>query len=155
MMEARLREIYNIPESNTLEIQIANELETEKFGLELSSCLEPGDIVAMIGDLGTGKTTLTKYIARGMGVTETISSPTFNIVKEYRSGRLPLFHFDTYRLANGDELLDIGADDYFFGNGVSIVEWADIVMDVIPEEAIVIQIDYGKNEGERIYRCTF
>lgn len=155
MMEAQVRAIFNLSDSNTVEISIANELETEKFGLELSSCLEPGDIIALIGDLGTGKTTLTKYIAKGLGVTETISSPTFNIVKEYRSGRLPLFHFDTYRLGSGDELLDIGADDYFFGNGVSVVEWADIVMDVLPEEAIVIEIEYGMNEGERIYRCTF
>lgn len=154
-MKETIARAFNLSDTNTTEIKIANELETEKFGLELSSCLEAGDIVALIGDLGTGKTTLTKYIAKGLGVTENISSPTFNIVKEYHSGRLPLYHFDTYRLSNGDELLDIGADDYFFGNGVSIVEWADIVMDVIPEEAILIEISYGENEGERIYRCTF
>lgn len=136
-------------------IKIKNEADTEKFGLELANELEPGDIVALIGDLGTGKTTLTKYIAKGLGVKENIDSPTFNIVKEYRSGRLPLFHFDVYRLSDGDELLDTAANEYFYENGVSIVEWADIVADVIPESAKVIMIDYGENQGERIYKCIF
>lgn len=109
----------------------------------------------MTGDLGTGKTTLTKYIAKGLGIEENINSPTFTIVKEHRSGRLPLFHFDAYRLGSGEELLDIGADEYFYDGGVSVVEWADLVMDVIPEDAILIEIRYGEREGERLCRCTF
>ncbi|ASS37757.1 tRNA (adenosine(37)-N6)-threonylcarbamoyltransferase complex ATPase subunit type 1 TsaE [Mogibacterium pumilum] len=136
-------------------IYINNEQDTEAFGMELASTLEPGDILALIGDLGTGKTTLTKYIAKGMGVTENIDSPTFNIVKEHKSGRLPLFHFDVYRLSSGDELLDIGADEYFYADGVCIIEWADIVADVIPEKAKVILIEYGDKQGERVYRCIF
>ena len=136
-------------------VYINNEQDTEAFGMELASTLEPGDIVALIGDLGTGKTTLTKYIAKGLGVTENIDSPTFNIVKEHKSGRLPLFHFDVYRLSSGDELLDIGADEYFYADGVCIIEWADIVADVVPDKAKVILIEYGDKQGERIYRCIF
>lgn len=136
-------------------VHIKNEQATEEFGLNLASELKPGDIVALIGALGTGKTALTKYIAKGLGVTENIDSPTFNIVKEYKSGRLPLFHFDVYRLSGGDDLLDIGADEYFYLNGVCVVEWADLVADVIPDKAKVIIIKYGENKGERIYRCIF
>ena len=136
-------------------IYINNEQDTEAFGMELASTLEPGDIVALIGDLGTGKTTLTKYIAKGLGVTENIDSPTFNIVKEHKSGRLPLFHFDVYRLSSGDELMDIGAEEYFYSNGVCIIEWADIAADIVPDNAKVILIEYGDKQGERIYRCIF
>lgn len=136
-------------------VHIKNEQATEEFGLNLASELKPGDIVALIGALGTGKTALTKYIAKGLGVTENIDSPTFNIVKEYKSGRLPLFHFDVYRLSGGDDLLDIGADEYFYSNGVCVVEWADLVADVIPDKAKVIIIKYGENQGERIYKCIF
>lgn len=136
-------------------VYIKNEHDTEEFGMKLASSLEPGDIVALIGDLGTGKTTLTKYIAKGLGVTENIDSPTFNIVKEHKSGIIPLFHFDVYRLSSGDELLDIGADEYFYSDGVCIIEWADIVADVVPEKAKVILIEYVEKQGERIYRCIF
>ena len=136
-------------------VYIKNEHDTEEFGMKLVSSLEPGDIVALIGDLGTGKTTLTKYIAKGLGVTENIDSPTFNIVKEHKSGIIPLFHFDVYRLSSGDELLDIGADEYFYSDGVCIIEWADIVADVVPEKAKVILIEYGEKQGERVYRCIF
>ena len=136
-------------------VYIKNEHDTEEFGMKLASSLEPGVIVALIGDLGTGKTTLTKYIAKGLGVTENIDSPTFNIVKEHKSGIIPLFHFDVYRLSSGDELLDIGADEYFYSDGVCIIEWADIVADVVPEKAKVILIEYGEKQGERVYRCIF
>ena len=130
--------------------------EMRELGLELAAALEPGDIIAMVGNLGTGKTTLSKYIAEGLGVTEALSSPTFNIVKEYRSGRLPLFHFDVYRLADSDEFIEIGGEEYFYEkNGVSIIEWADIVEDILPEDTKYIYIEYGADENERIYRCTF
>lgn len=132
------------------QIKINSETDTEAFGLELASMLEPGDVIALVGDLGTGKTSLTKYIAKGLGIKETISSPTFNIVKEYRNGRLPLFHFDVYRLHDGEELLDIGGDEYFDAGGVCVIEWADIVESVLPEDALVINIEYTDKEGERI-----
>lgn len=137
------------------EIFIRDERDAAEFGRNLGASLESGDVVAMIGDLGTGKTTLTKYIAEGLGIEETITSPTFTIVKEYNSGRLPLYHFDVYRLENGDQLWETGADDYLYGKGVSIVEWADIVEDALPIDRKTIYIEYGKNPGERIYRCEF
>jgi tRNA threonylcarbamoyladenosine biosynthesis protein TsaE len=139
--------------------QLSRKLNTEEdtraFGLEIAEALEPGDVVALIGDLGTGKTALTKYIAEGLGITEEINSPTFTIVKEYRSGRLPLYHFDVYRVVDPEVLFEIGAEEYFYAGGVSIVEWADMVAEILPEETICIFIEYGEKEGERIYQCTF
>ncbi len=130
-------------------IILNNEEDTARYGLELARRLEPGDVVALIGELGTGKTSLTKYIAEGLGVSEMLSSPTFNIVKEYRSGRLPLFHFDVYRLGDGEELLDIGGEEYFDAGGVCIIEWADIVMSVLPENTLIVELEYTDKEGER------
>ena len=95
------------------EVLIKNEEDTKVFGHRLAESLTENAVVALIGDLGTGKTTLTKYIAEGLGVAETITSPTFTIVCEYHSGRLPLYHFDVYRLENADDLFEIGAEEYF------------------------------------------
>lgn len=136
-------------------INIANEEVTYEFGRQLADKLQPGTVIAMVGDLGTGKTTLTKAIAKGLGVEETITSPTFTIVKEYDDGRMPLYHFDVYRIGDIDEMYELGYEEYFYGQGVSIVEWADLIEELIPDEAIRINIEYGANEGERIYRCTF
>lgn len=136
-------------------VNISSERETEKFGEELGNKVKAGDIVALIGDLGTGKTTLTKSIARGLGITETITSPTFNIVKEYRSGRLPLYHFDVYRITEPEEMFELGYEEYFYGDGVCVIEWADMVEEIIPEYAMKIRMRYGVTEGERIYECTF
>lgn len=137
------------------ELKMKDEEEVRAFGIDLGKRASGGQVIALEGDLGTGKTTLTKYIAEGLGVTETVSSPTFTIVKEYHSGRLPLYHFDVYRLCDPEELFDIGAEEYFEGNGLCVVEWADMVADQIPEDALHIRIRYGDKEGERIYRCTF
>ncbi len=137
------------------EIIIRSEADTKAFGYELAESLKPGTVLALIGNLGTGKTTLTKYIAEGLGVTEMLTSPTFTIVKEYYSGRLPLYHFDVYRLESAAQLFEIGAEEYFYGCGVSIVEWADQVAEILPDETLCIFIEYGENEGERIYQCTF
>ena len=129
--------------------RLNTEEDTRRLGLEIARACEPGDIIALIGDLGTGKTALTKYIAEGLGVTEDVISPTFTIVKEYRSGRLPLFHFDVYRLSSGEELLDIGAEDYLEGKGVSVIEWADIVADVLPEDALIVSLEYAEGGNAR------
>ena len=137
------------------EIRIRNEEDTKAFGRKLAEELEAGDILALIGDLGTGKTTLTKSVAAGLGVTEDIPSPTFNIVNEYHSGRLPLYHFDVYRLESGADLFEIGGEEYFDAGGVCIIEWADLVAEVLPDDTKVIFLEYGAQEGERIYRCTF
>jgi len=128
---------------------IESEEETRSLGLEIARSCEAGDVVALTGDLGTGKTALTKYIAEGLGVKENVSSPTFTIVKEYKSGRLPLYHFDVYRLADGEEFLDIGAEEYLDGDGLCVIEWADIVADVLPEETVMIHISYAGTEGGR------
>ena len=127
---------------------IRSEAETRALGLTIAEAAEPGDIVALIGNLGTGKTALTKYIAEGLGVKEEVISPTFTIVKEYRSGRIPLYHFDVYRLSGGEELLDTGAEDYLEDSGLSVIEWADIVADVLPEDALLIMLEYAE-EGAR------
>lgn len=130
---------------------IKNELDTKEFGKELAQKLKPGDVVALIGDLGTGKTTLTKSIAEGLGITEMITSPTFTIVQEYTEGRIPLYHFDVYRLCDLEEMYELGYEEYFFGQGVCVVEWADQIMEIIPEDAVIIRITYGAEDEERIY----
>ena len=130
-------------------VKLNSEADTRMLGLEIADALEPGDVVALIGDLGTGKTALTKYIAEGLGVKEEISSPTFTIIKEYKSGRIPLYHFDVYRLGSGEELLDIGAEDMLEGDGACVIEWADIVADVLPEDSLVVSLGYGTDENER------
>ena len=133
-----------------------NEQEAIEYGMRLGREAKPGQLIALTGDLGAGKTTLTKAIARGLGVEEVITSPTFTIVKEYRSGRLPLFHFDVYRIGDVDEMYELGYEEYFFGDGLCVVEWADLIEEIIPEEAMRIDIAYGQEEEERIYTiCTF
>ncbi|MBQ3465689.1 MAG: tRNA (adenosine(37)-N6)-threonylcarbamoyltransferase complex ATPase subunit type 1 TsaE [Firmicutes bacterium] len=133
-------------------LHIASEKETEKLGEAMGRVAVPGTVIALIGDLGTGKTTLTKSIARGLGVTETVTSPTFNIIREYRSGRIPLFHFDVYRIADPDEMYELGYEEYFYGDGVCVVEWADLIEELLPEDAVIIRIDRGAGEEEREYR---
>ena len=130
-------------------IKLNSEEDTRSLGLEIADALEPGDVVALTGDLGTGKTALTKYIAEGLGVREEISSPTFTIIKEYKSGRLPLYHFDVYRLGSGDELLDTGAEELLDGDGACVIEWADIVADVLPADSLIVSLNYGDSENER------
>lgn len=138
------------------EILIKNENETRDFAVKLAEELGAGDVLALIGDLGTGKTALTKYIAQGLGIRDSIVSPTFTIVREYTGGRLPLYHFDVYRLADSEEMFNIGAEEYFYDKGgVCVIEWADIVEDILPADTRYIYIEYGASEGERIYRCTF
>lgn len=130
-------------------VNISSERELKEYAKELASELKAGDVIALEGNLGTGKTTLTKYIAKALEVEETITSPTFNIVKEYRSGKLPLFHFDVYRIVDPEEMYEIGYEEYFYGDGVSVVEWADMIEELIPENAIKIKIEYGDDENSR------
>ena len=138
-----------------IEYVIRGERETEEFGRALAEKLEAGDVLALIGDLGTGKTTLTKSIAKGLGIEEMITSPTFTIVSEYFSGRLPLFHFDVYRLSGEDEAFEAGLEEYFDRGGICVIEWADIIEGLLPENTKYIFLVYGKAEGERVYKCSF
>lgn len=132
-----------------------NEEDTRDFGLDLGRSLQKGDVVALIGDLGTGKTALTKYIAQGLGIRDIITSPTFTIVQEYREGRLPLYHFDVYRIGEPEEMYELGYEEYFYGDGVCVIEWADRIEELLPEGTKTIRIEYGENQEERIYQCTF
>ena len=118
--------------------------ETEALGERLATRLTGGEVIAYTGDLGAGKTAFTRGLARGLGITDRVTSPTFTIVNEYEGGRLPLFHFDMYRLGSSDELYDIGWEDYLARGGVCAVEWSEIVSDAL-EENELIRVDI-KNE---------
>lgn len=123
--------------------------ETEEFGEKLGSILKPGDIISLTGDLGAGKTTLTKSIGKGLGVEDYITSPTFTLINEYK-GRLNLYHFDVYRLEGPIDLYDLGFEEYIYSNGVSIIEWGDKIEEILPEERINIQIEKSVELDERI-----
>ena len=114
--------------------------ETQALGQRLAKRLLPGDVIAYFGDLGSGKTALTRGIAQGLGVTDLVTSPTYTIVNEYLTGRIPLFHFDMYRLGSSDELFDIGWEDYLARGGVCAVEWSENVEDAL-RDAIHITIE--------------
>ena len=114
--------------------------ETERLGKALAQVLRPGTVLAYTGDLGAGKTAFTRGIARGLGIREPVTSPTYTIVNEYLQGRLPLFHFDMYRLASADDLWDIGWEDYLQRGGVCCVEWSENVEDAM-EDAVRIHIE--------------
>lgn len=134
--------------------EINREAETAELAEKLAVELTPGDIVALYGDLGTGKTTFCKAAIRALGVEDVVTSPTFTIVKEYK-GRLPVYHFDVYRVHSEEDLFEIGCEDYFFGRGVCFVEWADLVEglleEVEPEHLYRIRFDYAEEEeGRRI-----
>ena len=123
--------------------------ETEALGQRLAERLQPGDVIAYTGDLGAGKTAFTRGLARGLGITERITSPTFTIVNEYLGGRLPLFHFDMYRLGSSEELYEIGWEDYLARGGVCAVEWSEIVADALEEDCIRVDIRQGESENQR------
>ncbi|GFI61068.1 tRNA threonylcarbamoyladenosine biosynthesis protein TsaE [Clostridiales bacterium] len=113
---------------------------TENFGYEIGKKAKSGEIYCLSGDLGAGKTVFTKGFARGLGIEEHITSPTFTLINEYY-GRLPLYHFDVYRVADSEEMEYVGCDEYFFGDGVCLIEWAELISDIIPPNAKWIKID--------------
>lgn len=120
--------------------------DTEKIGECLGSIAKKGYIVCLTGDLGAGKTEFTKGFARGAGVSDYVTSPTFTIVNEYQ-GRLPVYHFDVYRINSVEEMYEIGYEEYFFGEGVSIIEWANLIEEIIPEECIKVKIEKDIEQG--------
>lgn len=124
-----------------------NETETFELGKELGMKARAGQIIALNGDLGVGKTIFTKGLAEGLGITEPISSPTFTIVQIYEEGRLPLYHFDVYRIGDPEEMDEIGYEDYFFGQGVSLVEWAELIGELMPDNTIWITIEKDLEKG--------
>ncbi len=124
--------------------------ETEALGERLAAVLRPGDVVAYTGDLGAGKTAFTRGLARGLGVPDRVTSPTFTIVNEYEGGRLPLFHFDLYRMESPEELFDIGWEDYLARGGVCAVEWSEHAEGAFEEEPIWVDIRRGADDGQRV-----
>ena len=122
----------------------------ERFGREA----ERGAVFMLVGDLGVGKTVFCKGFAKGLDVPETVVSPTFTILREYHSGRLPLYHFDTYRIEEPEEMNEIGYREYFYGDGVSLVEWADRIPELIPESAVRITIEKDPLKGSGYRKIT-
>lgn len=124
--------------------------ETQALGQKLASRLAPGDVIAYFGDLGAGKTAFTRGLAQGLGITDPVTSPTYTIVNEYLGGRLPLFHFDMYRLSSADDLFDIGWEDYLDRGGVCAVEWSENVADALERDTVRVDIRRGGEESRRV-----
>ena len=135
-----------------MEIISRNENETFELGRSMGQLASAGMIIALDGDLGAGKTVFSKGFACGLNVDDVICSPTFTIIHEYESGRLPLYHFDVYRIEEPEEMYELGYEEYFYGEGVCLVEWASIIEELVPPEAIHIVINRDIEEGSEIRR---
>ena len=121
--------------------------DTFLLGERIGKESEKGTVYCLKGDLGVGKTVFTQGFAKGLGIDEPINSPTFTIVQEYEEGRMPFYHFDVYRIGDISEMDEIGYEDYFYGNGVCFVEWAELIMELIPEDAVWIRIEKDLEKG--------
>ncbi len=130
--------------------------DTYKFGQELGEKVSPGSVIAMDGDLGAGKTLFTQGLAEGLGVTELVNSPTFTILQIYESGRIPLYHFDVYRIEDPYEMEEVGFDDFIYGDGVSVIEWSGQIKELLPKHYMSIRIsrDDAKGFDYRIIEIT-
>lgn len=139
-----------------MEFEVNSIDDTTILGLKLGQLLNPGDVICLTGDLGTGKTHITKGIAKGLNISDIITSPTFSIVNEYDSGRLKMNHFDVYRVNDSDEIYAIGFDDYIFSEAISVIEWANYIEDILPNEYIHIHIskDLSKSYDYRKITLT-
>ena len=141
-----------------MKIETFSEKETFELGKKLGTEAKQGQIYALLGDLGVGKTILTKGFAEGLGITEPVSSPTFTIVQVYEEGRMPFYHFDVYRIGDIEEMDEIGYEDCFFGEGVCLVEWANLIEEIMPEETIWITIEKDLEKGfdyRRVSVCEY
>mgnify|MGYP000936259031 CR=1 FL=1 len=121
--------------------------ETHALGKKIGEKAEPGDVYTLVGDLGVGKTVFAKGFALGLGITEPITSPTFTIIQEYEQGRLPFYHFDVYRIADEEEMFELGYESYFFGQGVCLIEWASLIQGLLPAECRTIRIEKDLERG--------
>lgn len=121
--------------------------ETFEFGKEMGKKAKPGDIITLSGDLGVGKTVFAQGFAEGLDIIEPINSPTFTIIQVYEGGRLPLYHFDVYRIADPEEMYEIGFEEYFFGEGVCLVEWANLISELLPENITKVEIKKSLTKG--------
>lgn len=128
-------------------IETRNPRETYQLGVELGSSAKNGQVFTLVGDLGVGKTVFTQGLAKGLDIAEPISSPTFTIVQVYDEGRLPFYHFDVYRIGDISEMDEIGFEDYVYGEGVSLIEWANLIEEILPEDRIEIVIEKDLEQG--------
>ena len=128
--------------------------ETFQVGKSLGEKAYPGQVITLTGDLGVGKTVFTQGLAKGLGIEEPVNSPTFTIVQVYEGGRLPFYHFDVYRIGDIEEMEEIGYDDYFFGQGICLIEWADLIEEILPEKLIKVTIEKDLEKGFDYRRIT-
>lgn len=135
-------------------IESGSEQDTFEFAKSLAAKANKGDIYALVGDLGAGKTAFAKGFAEGLGITEPVVSPTFTILQVYEGGRMPLYHFDVYRISDISEMDEIGYEDCFWGDGVTVMEWADIVEPILPYNTTVITIERDPGKGADYRKIT-
>lgn len=121
--------------------------ETWKLGFEMGRSAMPGDVFTLVGDLGVGKTVFTQGVAAGLDIMEPINSPTFTIVQVYEEGRMPFYHFDVYRIGDIEEMDEIGYEDYIYGQGLSMIEWANLIEEILPEQRTEIVIEKDLEKG--------
>ena len=121
--------------------------DTYELGEKIGQMAKPGMVIALTGDLGVGKTVFTQGLAKGLGIEEPVNSPTFTIVQVYEEGRLPLYHFDVYRIGDIEEMDEIGYEDYFYGEGVCLIEWADLIREILPEQMCRVTIEKDLEKG--------
>lgn len=141
-----------------MKIETYTELETYEVGVRMGKESRAGQVYTLIGDLGVGKTVFTKGLADGLGIGEQVSSPTFTIVQIYEEGRLPFYHFDVYRIGDVEEMDEIGYEDYIYGEGVSLIEWADLIEEILPEHYTEVRIEKEPERGfdyRRISICGY
>lgn len=132
--------------------------DTYELGEKIGQMAKPGMVISLTGDLGVGKTVFTQGLAKGLGIEEPVNSPTFTIVQVYEEGRLPLYHFDVYRIGDIEEMDEIGYEDYVYGEGVSLIEWANLIEEILPEHFTEIKIEKNLEKGfdyRRISICEF
>ena len=135
-------------------IETFSDEETRQLAYDIASQVVPGTVITLIGDLGVGKTVFAGGFAKGLGIDEPISSPTFTIVQSYDGGRLTLNHFDVYRIGDPEEMDEIGFDDYVFGDGVCLIEWANLISDIMPDEYTEILIEKNPSKGFNYRKIT-
>lgn len=128
--------------------------DTFALGERIGREAQPGEVYTLIGDLGVGKTVFTQGVAKGLGITDHVNSPTFTIVQIYEEGRLPFYHFDVYRIGDVEEMEEIGYEDYFYGNGLCLIEWANLIQEILPEKYVQVTIEKDLSKGFDYRRIT-
>ena len=145
---------FNLEEKRELVVETFSPEETLELGRRLGQQAKPGEVYTLIGDLGVGKTVLTQGIAEGLEIEEPICSPTFTIVQVYEEGRIPFYHFDVYRIGDVEEMDEIGFEDYVYGDGVCLIEWANLIREILPEDFVGILIEKDMEKGFDYRRIT-